>query len=1026
MQSALWKIVTAIGIVGIGTLVVLEVHQNLQPMPAGAASGQQAAGGADGEPGASVDSPFYSADSADGNHADHSHGDDSPHFDEHSADSAVTSKVEDGKAIGAHGLASVPGDLKTPVLTNAAAPTSVDTNVRVENLTDDADPFGIPAAVPGSAGATTAANDSETSSGSSTGVQSAAAKKTPDSGDSKNVTVASFQSENLFGQEKPFEPDRNPASDNNAGNGGATGSEPPGTEEATIPSLEVPAGAGEDNPFGSAFQPDSDSATGKPETDVNEPDPLGPPENDPRSETPRTAPTGDDLPGLTLPGSESEEPAPFVPDGAPAEPRTPAFDDRGVVPPRTDRNETRPRVDEGRGNTRDIDDRERDAADERFPSSSSGAGSTRQPTDRRGSSIMFFGNGSKNAPSRQPEPERDRRLPVPDDSRNRNDSQNDEPFRRDEPSADERRERETPPVFDGDLGRTPDRSREPTRPIPDRDIPRGRDAIDRDRIDRENPDRLSPDRDARPDDRESPTDRPRTVPADDRGTQDRRPESSSDMFEPDNVLQPVDMDRNTPERDNSRPSPAEPEPNSQVMRPHLTLRKDAPETASVGVPLEYRIEVTNEGGSPAFDVIVEDDIPRSADIDSTNPEVSELDQKSKKMIWRFESLKPGGKEEIRVRLTPRGEGTLGGVATVRFKAQVKATTVVTAPKLALEMDGPGEAKSGDELEYRYVVRNDGTGTASDVILRTVLPAGLKHTEGDDLEYEIGTLKPSEERTVTLAVVAAKPGDFKNIAEVSSAGDAMAERETDVRIIGSQIKVERMGPERRYLNSTAEFINIVTNETRFPAMNIEVREAIPDGMKFVSAGKGGQYDRSQHMIVWTIDRIEPEKQVNLDVQLMPEVAGEHQSLVEVHEERGFKSHLTRNVSIEHIHKIGADTSRLDGPVMVGARFQFSITIENQGTADATGVSLRVDVPEEIRILEGGSVEGNIVAKRLKEGNGIVFDTVAKIEPKQKKVFRLVLQGQQQITNGAIEGTLSYDSLKKPLIVSEAVTVVSENP
>ncbi|MFO0429008.1 MAG: hypothetical protein ACK526_20755 [Planctomyces sp.] len=1020
MQSALWKIVTAIGIVGIGTLVVLEVHQNLQPMPAGSASGQHVAGGANGEPGTSVDSPFYSADSADGEHADHSHGDDSSHFDEHSAESPATGKAPDAKAAGAHGLASVPSDLKNPVLTNAAAPASVDTNVRVENLTDDADPFGIPAAVPGGAGLPAAAPGSETSSASSSSVQSAAAQKTPDAGDSKNVTVASFQSENLFGQEQPFESDKNSPSDSNSANGGGNANESAGTGDATIPSLEVPAGAGEDNPFGSAFQPDSDSAAGKPETDVNEPDPLGPPENDPRSETPRAVPTGEDLPALTLPGSDSE-PAPFVPDGAPTETRTPAFDDRSAVPPRTDRNDSRPRTDEGRGNVRDIDDRGRDSADERFPSSPSGSGNTRQPTDRRGSSIMFFGNGNRNAPSRQPEPERDRRLPLPDDSLNRDDSRNDEPFRRDEPSADEGRERETPPDFDGDVGRTPDRGREPIRPTPDRDIPSGRDTIDR-----ESRDRLSRDRDARPEDRDFPTDRSRTPPSDDRQTPDRRPESSSDMFEPDNVLQPVDVDRNAPDRENNRPSPAEPEPSSQVMRPHLTLRKDAPETASVGVPLEYRIEVTNEGGSPAFDVIVEDDIPRSADIDSTNPEVSELDQKAKKMIWRFESLKPGGKEEIRVRLTPRGEGTLGGVATVRFKAQVKATTVVTAPKLALEMDGPGEAKSGDELEYRYVVRNDGSGTANDVILRTVLPAGLKHTEGDDLEYEIGTLKPSEERTVTLAVVAAKPGDFKNIAEVSSAGDAMAERETDVRIIGSQIKVERMGPERRYLNSTAEFINIVTNETRFPAMNIEVREAIPDGMKFVSAGKGGQYDRSQHMIVWNIDRIEPDKAVNLDVQLMPEVAGEHQSLVEVHEERGFKSHLTRNVSIEHIHKIGADTSRLDGPVMVGARFQFSITIENQGTADATGVSLRVNVPEEIRILEGGSVEGNIVAKRLKEGNGIVFDTVAKIEPKQKKVFRLVLQGQQQITNGAIEGTLSYDSLKKPLIVSEAVTVVSENP
>jgi uncharacterized repeat protein (TIGR01451 family) len=341
------------------------------------------------------------------------------------------------------------------------------------------------------------------------------------------------------------------------------------------------------------------------------------------------------------------------------------------------------------------------------------------------------------------------------------------------------------------------------------------------------------------------------------------------------------------------------------------------------------------------------------------------------------------------------------------------------------MEGPAEARSGDELNYRFVVRNDGTGTASEVILRTTLPAQLKHGEGDDLEYEIDTLEPNEEREIVLTLVANKPGEEKFQAEVISTAESVVQRELPINVIGAQLKLERLGPERRYVGRPAEFQNIVTNDTRFEATDIVIRESVPDGMKFVSAKSGGEYDSRKRIITWEIPRIEAEKQVLLDVELIPETAGDQETVVEVQELKGFRSNVVKIVAVEDLHNITAETSRLDGAVQIGEKFKFSITIENRGTALAGGVQLVVKVPPEIKILEGGTKEENIVARRTSK-NEVVYNPVEHIKPGEKKVFHLVLQGQEEITNGLVEGRVNYSGMKNPLIVSETVTIFSDSP
>lgn len=464
---------------------------------------------------------------------------------------------------------------------------------------------------------------------------------------------------------------------------------------------------------------------------------------------------------------------------------------------------------------------------------------------------------------------------------------------------------------------------------------------------------------------------------------------------------------------------------SETMRPQLTIQKRAPNTATVGVSHDYTIVVSNEGDSPALDVVVEDELGTAADLVDSNP-VAEFDQQTGILSWQIAELAPRERQEITVRITPTGEGTLDGVATVRFKAQVKSATVITAPKLTISVTGPREVKVGDEVNLRYVISNNGTGDASAVILRSVLHPGLKHPEGGDLEYEIDVLRPGERETVDLTVVAAEPGEQVRVtAEVTAAGVSADQTFADVAIIGSQLSIERLGPERRFVGRSAKYQNIIRNETNFDATGAVVIEQIPDGMKFLSATEQGQYNAGRRQVQWDIAELRAGEQTILEVELVAEQSGQMESIVEVTESAGFRSRATENtvVTVEDIHNVTADISRLDAPVVVGERFGFTITIDNRGTAAAKNVELAVEVPPEIRVLAAGTRE---VPGKLMRNNVVRYSSVASIPPGESMTFQVTLQGQQAVRNAPVVALLKSDEMSEAMTVSESVTVYDDQP
>lgn len=453
-----------------------------------------------------------------------------------------------------------------------------------------------------------------------------------------------------------------------------------------------------------------------------------------------------------------------------------------------------------------------------------------------------------------------------------------------------------------------------------------------------------------------------------------------------------------------------------TLRPQLRIEKTAPASASIGQPLIYAIRIRNVGNAVANDVVVEDQIPQGAKLTGTIPQAELIDGL---LVWRFEQLQPEQQQEIRIRVIPEREGQIGSVATVNFKAEIGAQTTVTAPKLKLSLEGQKEAKVGETIVFRYRIANEGTGDATNVWIRNPLPPQLQHPEGSDLEYEVGDLPAGAARDVTLQLVAAGAGEIRNAAVVTADGGVSAPGEANVSILGAQLQVTRRGPARRYIGRNAVYENVVTNTTHRDAENATLIEHIPEGMKFVKATDGGQYNELKRTVAWAIPKVGSGESLSFRVQLMPTQAGSHESIVQIVEDTGFKARANSVTQIVHLNNMGLQLSELDGPVSVGEKVVFTITVRNRGTSTATRSVLMLDVPKELHVTEAGPVAAR------QQGTRVEFDAVPEIAPGESKQFQIAFDATGVATDVRLRASIQSDQMQQQLITEESITIYDDS-
>ena len=383
--------------------------------------------------------------------------------------------------------------------------------------------------------------------------------------------------------------------------------------------------------------------------------------------------------------------------------------------------------------------------------------------------------------------------------------------------------------------------------------------------------------------------------------------------------------------------------------------------------------VKNVGRVAANNVQVHDEIPAGTQLLEATPPPTQ--NSTGRVQWNIGTMQPGQEKRIRLKLKPTQPGEMGSVAQVTFAARASMRTKVTKPVLSVFHKSAPKVLIGDRVALDIVVKNDGDGPASNVMIQEELPAQLAFSEGfRELEYPVGTLAPGQSRSIQLVLRAAEIGRFRNTLVAHADGGLHDQHSIDMEVIAPRLQVNADGPARRFLNRQAKHEFQVRNGGTAKATNVELVCRLPSGLQFVSTNNRGKYDQATHAVFWSLAELVQNMTAKVELVTNPIEPGNQNIRFEARADLNQTASVDRPLSVEHLVDVFFDIDDLVDPIEVGSETKYRVRVVNQGTKTASNVMLQVDFPNGIQPV---SVNGNIPNEI--RGNKIVFSPITSMNP-----------------------------------------------
>jgi uncharacterized repeat protein (TIGR01451 family) len=447
----------------------------------------------------------------------------------------------------------------------------------------------------------------------------------------------------------------------------------------------------------------------------------------------------------------------------------------------------------------------------------------------------------------------------------------------------------------------------------------------------------------------------------------------------------------------------------------LVIQKVAPAEVQVNKPAKFLIQVRNAGSQAAENVEVRDEVPQGTRLVSTTPSAQAV---GNQLVWQIGKLSAGEEQTLEMQLVPHTEGEIGSVATVSYSAQASVKTRCTMPKLAIRMTAPEKVLIGQEQRVKIELANPGTGAATGVMLFENVPENLKHAAGPALEFEIGTLRPGETRTLELVLVAEKAGKVVNTLIARADGNLQVQEQATFEVIAPALAVEVNGPQRRYLERPATYEVSIANPGTAPAYDVQIITKLPKGMRFVRANNMGEYDATSHAVYWSLAELPEGESGTVEVVAMPIETGQQLLEVETRAGQGLSDQAKQQVTVEGLAAIMFELHDLEDPIEVGGETGYEIRVLNEGTKAATNVRIAVSMSPGMQFV---SAEGE--TQYEVQGSTLLFAPLVELAPKANSVFRIKTRG-ASAGDQRIKVEVMTDDLSEPIRREESTRVFGD--
>jgi uncharacterized repeat protein (TIGR01451 family) len=448
--------------------------------------------------------------------------------------------------------------------------------------------------------------------------------------------------------------------------------------------------------------------------------------------------------------------------------------------------------------------------------------------------------------------------------------------------------------------------------------------------------------------------------------------------------------------------------------PSLVVEKRAPESVLFGQPLSYEIVVRNQGATPVYHVRVEDELPQGVRYLGGEP-MAEMGQN--RLGWLVGTIEPNGERRMRVDLQPHGEGEIRSVASVTFTTAAVMRTQIVQPRLMLAVRGPEQAIAGENVPFQILVSNPGTGPVNGLILRGKLTPGLQHPQGAVVEAEMGPLGPGETKPVTLTVKAV--GGGAQMADITASADGLeSSARAAVQVLEAALKIKRTGPAKCFVKSEVGFELEITNPGSAIATGVQVVDALPAGLDFVSASEGGTWDVSTRTVSWRLNTVPPGGRRVVAYRVKAREVGEYPHKAVVQAERGSEAKAESMFNVEGVPALQLEVVDLEDPIEVGGELTYEVRVVNQGSCPCTNIQIMAQIPEGLQYREATGPVGY-----RPTATGVIFDPLPKLANKADAVYRIKVKGLQP-GDYRFKVQMTCEQLRQPVNKEESSRVYKD--
>lgn len=439
------------------------------------------------------------------------------------------------------------------------------------------------------------------------------------------------------------------------------------------------------------------------------------------------------------------------------------------------------------------------------------------------------------------------------------------------------------------------------------------------------------------------------------------------------------------------------------------IEKGYPREVRLNEQFEYLLVVTNLTNNDLENVVVTDQPNGSMQLTESDPK-GRVGANGVPM-WELGNLGPRESRTIRVKARATQEGTVGTCATVTYNSALCASVPVVAPKLSVTKAGPAEVMKCQPITYTFEVKNTGTGTLNNVMVKDDLPQGLTGANGvRTLTFDAGSLAAGQAKKFTATVDAARTGRFENTATATGGSLSVNSNAVATVVREPVLTISKSCSARAFIARPIDYEITVTNTGDGAAVGTTISDSIPAGVTFMSASDGGRVQGGH--IVWNVGTLAPKASKTVTAQLSAAQAGTYRNTATADADCAEAVSDGCETVVTGIPAILLEVVDDPDPIRVGSETTYIITVTNQGSAPDNNIRIvcTLEANQE-HVSSGGATNGSV------SGRTITFAPVATLAPKAEATFRVVIRA-TAVGDTRFKVTMNSDNLKRPVEETEA--------